>query len=225
MSNNTNNTNNTPLNPKELTPHQIDDKVFRATLQNKEAVTRLLTDFVPPSLHQHIDLDALELDNTEYVMKELKKLQSDVVWKTKFKGKELRIILLLEHKKELEKELFLQILLYLCCIWLFDVHEQRPFSCILPIVVHQGAGGKIWEGRDFHHFFKDVPQEFLKYIPNFMFFLTNVQLEDNHKILALPDNSLLRALFLMFKCAADEGKIKQFFQEIFKFYQNQPHLK
>jgi hypothetical protein len=62
-------------------------------------------------------------------------------------------------------------------------------------------------------------------MPNFMFFLTNVQLEENHKILALPDNSLLRALFLMFKCAADEGKIKQFFQEIFKFYHNQPHLK
>ena len=79
----------------DLLPHQMDDKVFRATLQQKDAVTLLLTEFVPPSLHQHIDLDALELDNTEYVTKELKKLQSDVVWKSKFRDSELRIILLL----------------------------------------------------------------------------------------------------------------------------------
>jgi hypothetical protein len=202
----------------------MDDKVFRATLQQKDAVTLLLTEFVPPSLHQHIDLDALELDNTEYVTKELKKLQSDVVWKSKFRDSELRIILLLEHKKELKKELFVQLLLYLCCIWLYDVHEKRPFSCILPIVVHQGAGGQIWETRDFHSFFEDIPQEFLKYLPNFKFLLANVQLAANSKILKLPEENVLRALFLMFKCDGDEAQIKQYFGEIFKFYKNQPHL-
>jgi hypothetical protein len=169
-------------------------------------------------------LDSLELDNTEYVTGQLKKLQSDVVWKGKFKDQELRLILLLEHKKDFDREIFIQILLYLCCIWLLDVQNNQPFSCILPIVVHQGAGGKVWETRNFHHFFAHLPTEFLKHIPNFRFLLTNVQREPSAKILGLPEDNLLRALFLMFQCEEDEEKIKQYFVEIFKFYKNQPHL-
>jgi hypothetical protein len=193
-------------------------------MQNKDALTVYLTEFVPTELSQHIDLESLELDNTEYVTGQLKKLQSDVVWKGKFKGQALKIIVLLEHKKDFDREIFIQILLYLCCIWLMDLHNNQPFSCILPIVVHQGAGGKVWETRKLHHFFTHLPPEFLKYIPNFQFFLTNVQREPNFKILGLPEDNLLRALFLMFQCEEDDEKIKQYFVEIFKFYKNQPHL-
>jgi predicted transposase/invertase (TIGR01784 family) len=212
------------LNAEDINLHQIDDKIFKATMQNKDAVTLLLSEFVSPELNQHIDLETLELDNTEYVTGQLKKLQSDVVWKGKFKGQELRIIFLFEHKKELDRELFIQILLYLCCIWLMDLQNGQPFSCVLPIVVHQGAGGEVWETRDFHHYFAHLPAEFRKYLPNFRFWLTNVRRETNQKVLGLPENNLLRALFLMFKCGEEEEKIKQYFGEIFKFYQNQPHL-
>jgi hypothetical protein len=214
----------TSLTAEEINLHQIDDKIFRATMQNKDALTLFLTEFVPKEVNQYIDLDSLELDNTEYVTGQLKKLQSDVVWKGRFKDQELRLILLLEHKKDFDREIFIQILLYLCCIWLLDVQNNQPFSCILPIVVHQGAGGKVWETRDLHHFFAHLPPEFLKYIPNFRFLLTNVQREPNPKILGLPEDTLLRALFLMFQCQEDDEKIKQFFGEIFKFYKNQPHL-
>jgi Putative transposase, YhgA-like len=217
-------TNKTGLTPDEINLHQIDDKVFRATMQNKPAFLLLLEQFVPIELTQHIDFESLELDNTEYVMAQLKKLQSDVVWQGQFKGKALKIIVLLEHKKSFDREIFIQLLLYLCCIWLVDLHGNKPFSCILPIVVHQGAGGKVWETRDFHHFFAHVPPEFLVHIPNYRFLLTNVQREPPTKILGLPEDNLLRALFLMFQCNEDEEKIKQYFAEIFKFYQNQPHL-
>lgn len=54
--------------------------------------------------------------------------------------------------------------------------------------------------------------------------MANVQLEPNAKILNLPEENVLRALFLMFKCGGDEAQIKQFFGEIFKFYKHQPHL-
>lgn len=217
-------TSQTGLTPDEINLHQIDDKVFRATMQNKPAFLLLLEQFVPIELTQHIDFNSLELDNTEYVMAQLKKLQSDVVWQGQFKGKSLKIIVLLEHKKSFDREIFIQLLLYLCCIWLVDLHGNKPFSCILPIVVHQGPGGKIWENRDFHHFFAEVPPEFLAHIPNYRFLLTNVQRESPTKILGLPEDNLLRALFLMFQCKEDEEKIKQYFVEIFKFYPNQPHL-
>ncbi len=176
------------------------------------------------SLLQHIDLDSLELDNTEYVTAQLKKLQSDVVWQGRFQGQKLKIIVLLEHKKDFDREIFIPLLLYLCCIWLVDLHANKPFSCILPIVVHQGPGGKVWETRDFHHYFAHLPPEFLAHIPNYRFLLTNVQREPPTKILGLPEDNLLRALFLMFQCEEDEEKIKQYFAEIFKFYKDQPHL-
>jgi hypothetical protein len=105
-----------------------------------------------------------------------------------------------------------------------DVQNGQPFSCVLPIVVHQGAGGKIWETRDFHHYFAHLPPEFLEYLPNFKFLLTNVQLEPSLKILGLPEDNVLRALFLMFQCQENDEKLKQLFGEIFKFYKNQPHL-
>jgi predicted transposase YdaD len=214
-----------PEIPQEpVLPHQIDDKVFRVTMQNKPAFLLLLEQFVPPQLSQHIDLDSLELDNTEYVTAQLKKLQSDVVWQGRFKGQQLKIIVLLEHKKDFDREIFIQLLLYLCCIWLVDLHGNKPFSCILPIVVHQGPGGKVWETRDFHHYFAHLPPEFLAHIPNYRFLLTNVQREPPTKILGLPEDNLLRALFLMFQCGEDEEKIKQYFAEIFKFYKDQPHL-
>ncbi len=217
-------TDKTEIPQEPIPPHQIDDKVFRVTMQNKPAFLLFLEQFVPHSLSQHIDLDSLELDNTEYVTAQLKKLQSDVVWQGQFQGQKLKIIVLLEHKKDFDREIFIQLLLYLCCIWLVDLHGNKPFSCILPIVVHQGPGGKVWETRDFHHYFAHLPPEFLVHIPNYRFLLTNVQREPPTKILGLPEDNLLRALFLMFQCEEDEEKIKQYFVEIFKFYKDQPHL-
>ncbi|MEO0041744.1 MAG: putative transposase, YhgA-like, partial [Bacteroidota bacterium] len=86
----------TPKNPNltagEINLHQIDDKIFKATMQNKDAVTLFLAKFIPEEVRQHIDLESLELDNTEYVTGQLKKLQSDVVWKGKFKDQDLHLI-------------------------------------------------------------------------------------------------------------------------------------
>jgi predicted transposase YdaD len=83
--------------------HQIDDKLFKLTFQNRPALLAFLTRYAPPHLMQHIDLARLELDNTEYVNKDLRKFQSDIVWNTTFKGKPAKIILLFEHKKDLDK--------------------------------------------------------------------------------------------------------------------------
>ncbi|MEN9613287.1 MAG: putative transposase, YhgA-like, partial [Bacteroidota bacterium] len=92
------------LTADDVNLHQIDDKIFRATMQNKEALLLFLAQFVPKELKQHIDLDSLELDNTEYVTGQLKKMQSDVVWKGKFKEQDLKIIVILEHKKDFDRE-------------------------------------------------------------------------------------------------------------------------
>jgi predicted transposase/invertase (TIGR01784 family) len=205
--------------------HQIDDKLFKLTFQNRPALLAFLTRYAPPHLIQHIDLDRLELDNTEYVNKDLRKFQSDIVWNTTFKGKPAKIILLFEHKKDLDKAVYVQVLLYLCLIWLLEVQNGQQMSCILPIVVHQSSGGAIWDSRDFHHFFEHVPTVFLEFIPNFRFFLMHVQKVPNAELLQLPEENLLRALLLAYKCVEEPESIHQLFAEIFKFYESQPELR
>jgi predicted transposase/invertase (TIGR01784 family) len=205
--------------------HQIDDKLFKLTFQNRPALLAFLTRYAPPHLIQHIDLDRLELDNTEYVNKDLRKFQSDIVWNTTFKGKPAKIILLFEHKKDLDKAVYVQVLLYLCLIWLLEVQNGQQMSCILPIVVHQSSGGAIWDSRDFHHFFEHVPPVFLEFIPNFRFFLMHVQKVPNAELLQLPEENLLRALLLAYKCVEEPESIQQLFAEIFKFYESQPQLR
>jgi hypothetical protein len=176
-------------------------------------------------LIEHMDLDRLELDNTEYVNKDLRKFQSDIVWNTTFKGKPAKIILLFEHKKDLDKAVYVQILLYLCLIWLLEVQNGQQMSCILPIVVHQSSGGAIWDSRDFHHFFEHVPEVFLEFIPNFRFFLMHVQKVPNAELLQIPEENLLRALLLAYKCVEEPESIQALFAEIFKFYESQPELR
>jgi predicted transposase/invertase (TIGR01784 family) len=205
--------------------HQIDDKLFKVTFQTLDALLAFLERYVPEHLLKHIDLTALELDVTEYVNKDLRKFQSDIVWRATFKGEPLKIVLLFEHKKDLDKAVYVQILLYLCLIWLLELQQGKPMSCVLPILVHQGEGGASWDDRNFHHYFQKIPAEFLEYIPNFKFFLMHVQKVPNENILQMPETNLLRALFLAYKCAGDEEIVKQLFEEIFKFYDNQPHLR
>jgi predicted transposase/invertase (TIGR01784 family) len=205
--------------------HQIDDKLFKLTFQNRPALLAFLTRYAPPHLIEHMDLDRLELDNTEYVNKDLRKFQSDIVWNTTFKGKPAKIILLFEHKKDLDKAVYVQILLYLCLIWLLEVQNGQQMSCILPIVVHQSSGGAIWDSRDFHHFFEHVPSVFLEFIPNFRFFLMHVQKVPNAELLQIPEENLLRALLLAYKCVEEPESIQPLFAEIFKFYESQPELR
>jgi Putative transposase, YhgA-like len=98
-----------------------------------------------------------------------------------------------------------------------EVQNGQQMSCILPIVVHQSSGGAIWDSRDFHHFFEHVPSVFLELIPNFRFFLMHVQQVPNAELLQLPEENLLRALLLAYKCVEEPESIHQLFAEIFKF--------
>lgn len=56
--------------------HQIDDKLFKITFQTRDALLAFMERYLPEHLLKHIDLEALELDITEYVNKDLRKFQS-----------------------------------------------------------------------------------------------------------------------------------------------------
>jgi hypothetical protein len=53
----------------------------------------------------------------------------------------------------------------------------------------------------------------------------HVQKVPNAELLQLPEENLLRALLLAYKCVEEPESIHQLFAEIFKFYESQPELR
>jgi Putative transposase, YhgA-like len=173
-----------------------------------------------------LDTDNFELDNTNYIKTDFDEFYSDVVYRTylketpKNRKKPVSVVLLLEHKKSIESYflLFLQLLEYICLIWRDDVRNKRKPSIIVPIVVYQGKRGiKIKQLRDC---FKGIPEELLELIPNFKYFLTNVQALPDADILALDKKGLLRTLFLAYTYAEKKDSIQDMLIEVFQFFKH-----
>lgn len=203
--------------------HHSHDKLFKTAFQIKQTVIDFLLNFFPKELTALLDLDALELDNTNYISSVLDEYYSDVVYKTKLKGRDTRLILLFEHKKSINRSLYIQLLEYMIAIWRSDLQAKRPFTIIIPIVVYQGQG--VFKPKPFFKYFPDLPEELRRFVPHFDYLLTGIKKIGDNIILDLNDSSVLRALFLAFKYTHDTHFISENFKEFFKFYLQNPHLK
>jgi hypothetical protein len=99
-----------------------------------------------------------------------------------------------------------------------DLSNKRKPSIIIPIVVFQGKKGL--RVKELHQCFKGIPQELLKYIPNFHYHLTNVHSLANDTLLALKEENYLRSLLLAYTFTEKKNDIKNLFFEIFKFFKH-----
>ena len=202
--------------------HHSHDKLFKTAFQIKQTVIDFLLNFFPKDLAALLDFDALELDRTNYISSVLDEYYSDVVYKTKLKGRDTRLILLFEHKKSINRSLYIQLLEYMIAIWRSDLQAKRPFTIIIPIVVFQGQG--IFKPKPFFKYFPDLPEELRRFVPHFDYLLTGIKKIGDNIIFDLNDSSVLRALFLAFKYTHDTHFITENFKEFFKFYLQNPHL-
>ena len=202
--------------------HHSHDKLFKTAFQIKQTVIDFLLNFFPKDLAALLDFDALELDRTNYISSALDEYYSDVVYKTKLKGRDTRLILLFEHKKSINRSLYIQLLEYMIAIWRSDLQAKRPFTIIIPIVVFQGQG--IFKPKPFFKYFPDLPEELRRFVPHFDYLLTGIKKIGDNIIFDLNDSSVLRALFLAFKYTHDTHFITENFKEFFKFYFQNPHL-
>ena len=75
-----------------------------------------------------------------------------------------------------------------------------------------------------HDLFKNVPNELLKYIPQFQFHLLNIQPLENDVLLSLKDDGILRSLFLAYVAVEDKERIENILTEMFKFISKKPNF-
>lgn len=218
---------NTCSDNKDSNSHHLNDKSFKTIMKVKESALEYLQKFFP-ELYKQLDISVFELDNTNYITKEFNEYYSDVVYRTQLKStskkqkKDVAIALLFEHKKSIQSYflLFLQLLEYIILIWRDDIANKRKPSIIIPIVVFQGKKGL--KAKQMHDCFKGIPQELLKYIPNFECHLTNVHGLSDKEILDLDEKGLLRSLFLAYTYAEKRESINEILKEIFKFIAHHP---
>ncbi len=92
--------------------------IFKTVFSKKEAVAEFIERLLPKDISQHIDLESLELDSTEYTDEQLKTYCSDVVYNCNYISKEknkvipIKISLLFEHKSYPEKYPHFQLMRY-----------------------------------------------------------------------------------------------------------------
>jgi hypothetical protein len=215
------------------TLHHANDKAFKKVFLVKETALEYIHKYFP-LLETYLELDKLESYNTNYVNKDFEEYFSDVVYRTYLKEspndlkkkvkrkKKVTVVLLFEHKKHVHSYflLFLQLLEYIIFIWKQDIADKRKPSIIIPIVVNQGK--RELKLKMLHECFKGVPQELLKYIPNFQIHLTNIQPLTGKELLELDEKGLLRSLFLAYIFVEDRNRIHDMVTEIFKFLKHQP---
>ena len=209
-------------NPDDEPVHHGGDKSFKVAMKEKETALEYLKNFFKP-LYDYLDLTYFELDDTNYINKNFEEYYSDVVYRSYLKTqkagakKPVAIALLFEHKKSISSyfDLLFQLLEYIILIWKEDLANKRKPSLIVPIVVFQGK--KPLKVKQLHDFFRDIPKEFLQFIPNFQYHLTNVQDLSDQTILELDEKGLLRSLFLAYSLGEKKETIADILYEMFKF--------
>ncbi|HOU93774.1 MAG TPA: Rpn family recombination-promoting nuclease/putative transposase, partial [Polyangiaceae bacterium] len=95
-------------------PH---DKLFREAMSNGKDAAAMLRAVLPAALVAELDLDELRLEPGTFVDEELRRSQSDVLLRTRHRGREASVYVLFEHKSGPDRWTVLQVLRYMVRIW------------------------------------------------------------------------------------------------------------
>jgi recombination-promoting nuclease RpnB len=193
--------------------------LFLATFKVKSEVISYIKTFLPTELAQHIDLEALELDDTSYVTAGLDKYFSDVVYTTQWKGRQtLKITLLFEHKSWQPQHLSLQLLRYMLEIWTRSLGQQpqetQALPVVLPIVIYHGEERFLY--KTLHQLFGEVDEVLLPFLPNFEYHVTNLSDFSDEQLNQL-NLGLLYTMMLLFKHRRDWDFVESHATELFVY--------
>jgi Putative transposase, YhgA-like len=205
--------------------HHIHDKTAKMVLQYKDAFVELLTVFLP-HLARKVNMDNLALDTTNYVGGNYGEQFSDIAYRTHYNTdaeKNIAFMLLVEHKRQISKETFIQILGYKYHVWQQDIAAKTPLTTIVAIILDQGNVKKR-KKRVLSDYFKDLPPELKKYVPDFEVEFITIQGIPDDIIFGLDPSNILRGMMLMYKHLGDDDFLRKNFPEYFTFVKNNPHL-
>ncbi len=134
----------TAPSPEMPDPPHPHDRLFRALLGQPGTARALIRERLPAEVVALLTDDPPELEDGTFVDEALQGSQSDRLFRAKLKtGGDLLLYVLFDHKSTSEPGVILQLLGYMCRIWVRRAEGKaerfRNLPAILPVVVYHGA--------------------------------------------------------------------------------------
>ena len=211
---------------KQINPH---DKFFKEVFLRKEEVKSFIQNFLPKEIVKNIKFDTLKVDKDSYIDEELKENFADIVYTCLYgdldsaqQPTEIKITLLFEHKSYQDDDINLQLLQYMINIWRNDRGEKKKnkkvkrykLIPILPIVIYNGR--KEWKYKQFYEYFKDIPSELIRFVPNFDYLIQDLHKISHEEIVKKYQSIILQSSFLVMKDIFDTLALLENISNIFK---------
>ncbi len=196
--------------------NNIHDKYIKTVLSDIKVAKKFLSSFLPDDVLQFIDLETLQYAETDFVLKDLKEVFSDMVFTASKKdNNEIYISIVLEHKSQADDFTAIQLLLYVAYGYYKQYKNSGSLKLILPVVFYHGK--QKWEFKSIEELLENLPPEFQRYVPVFKTVFIDLAKFSDEELNAFGD-SLLTAILLLgkyiFRPADLEKKIHLIFDKL-----------
>jgi predicted transposase/invertase (TIGR01784 family) len=151
-----------------LTPH---DEFFLYLLSDTENARDLILNIVPGPVVELLDLGSISVSRDSFVDSKLRRSQSDVLIRTRLRGRPACVYVLVEHKSRPERWTVLQLLKYMVRIWEKEVKVRtgksvkEPLPVIIPVIFYHGT--RPWRYPVAFNQYFEAPADLEHYIPDF----------------------------------------------------------
>ena len=193
---------------------QSHDRFFKTLFSGKNEIKEFVTKTFPTEITEKLQLETLELDQTEYVDSKLRTTYSDLVYNCKYgNNTDIKISLLFEHKSSPEKFPHLQLLGYMLKIWEIQIRQNQELTPIIPVIFYHGKSK--WINKPFEKYFEELDDTLQRFIPQFDYQLIDTSDYTNDEITELFESLQLQIGILVMKNIFNEQKILQETNKIF----------
>lgn len=181
--------------------HNSHDSGYKKLFSNHEFIRQLLTGFVNEEWVNYIEFNTLERLDKSFVSDEFSERESDLIYKVKFKNKDIYIFILLEFQSTVDRFMALRMLRYITELYqdLLKNHKLKTLPAVFPLMLYNGE--KKWTAPEELNILikSSIPD---KYIPHFKYFKI-AENEFSKDFLKKMKNSVA-ALFFTENCSNEE---------------------
>ena len=147
---------------KTNTPH---DSIVKQHLLTIDGAIAFIKQYVEPEILSLLDLSSIEIINTEFIDRSIRRLHSDILYKIKFKDTKEYIYILIEHQSTLYRYMNIKVLAYQLAITKRHINNnkhEKYLPYIITFVYYNGEVETDLFERDISELYKD-PKIYKKY--------------------------------------------------------------
>jgi len=142
------------------------DTRYTELFSNPVFVQRLFENFVQEDFARELDFSDMAPYKTKFVTEAFARRESDVIWKVRFKGKDLYLFLLIEFQSTVDRHMPIRLLHYIAGLYdsLPVPRRGEKYPAVFPIVLYNGSAR--WTARTniAELIQPNIPPEYIPYL-------------------------------------------------------------